>query len=245
VGASLSFTAKVTGTTTFTPSGTVTLMDGTTSLGQQSLDFSGQAVFSAVTLAAGQHSLSLNYSGDSHYLSTSSAATTQSITDFQISVANTGQIVAAGGMATYNLTITPVAGFAGSLTLTCSQLPALTSCNSLTVPVNGQVATTTLNVQTTAPVRSQHVSSVKIAGLGIASVFLFLLLPRRRTALQVLTGLIAFTLTGFIVACSSGGGSSPVIPGTPSGSTSFTITASLVQGGQTLTHTTNATLIVQ
>jgi hypothetical protein len=248
VGAPLSFTAKISGAANLTPTGTVTLMDGTSSLGQQTLDSNGQAAFSVANLAAGQHSLSINYSGDGNYLVTSSTSVTQSVTDFQVSLPSASQTITAGATAAYSLTITPVAGLTGSVIFTCSQLPSLSTCDPLSVPLNGQPATATLSIHTTASVHSQHMSAIKTAELGLVSVLLAAFLPlRRRMYLRLLVGLVAVVLTGFSIGCSGGSSKSTgtVTPGTPSGSTSFTITSSVTLGGQTLTRTTTATLLVQ
>jgi len=246
VGNSVSFTAKVAGTSGTVATGTVSLTDGTNSLGQQTLDSNGQAVFSVSNLTAGQHSLTASYSGDGNYLAASSTTLTESITDFQISFASSSQAVSAGGTANYSLTVTPVAGLTGSVTVTCSQLPTLTTCDPLTVPLNGQPATATLAVHTTAPVQSQY-RSIKAAGISLISVALALFLTfRQRTYVRLLTGIFAFILVGFSIGCS--GGSKPATtttPGTPSGSTAFTITGSITAGGQTLNHTTTETLVVQ
>jgi hypothetical protein len=50
-----------------TPTGTLTIFDGTTVLGTAQLDESGQAVF-AFALDAGGHSLTVCYAGDGNFL---------------------------------------------------------------------------------------------------------------------------------------------------------------------------------
>jgi hypothetical protein len=249
VGTSLSFTVKITGTTNYTPTGTVTLLDGTTSLGQQTLDSTGQVVFSLSNLAAGQHSLTASYSGDTNFLAATSSALTQSITDFQVTLPTSSQTVTAGGTATYSLTVTPAGGLTGSISLTCSQLPSLVTCDPVTVPITGQPATATLTVHTTAPV-TRSASTIHAAALGLLSIALTAFLPlRRRRNVQLLAVLTACTLIGLATGCSSGssGSKTPTVvsPGTPQGSTQFTITSSITLGGQTFTRTTNATLVVQ
>ncbi|MDQ1693862.1 MAG: hypothetical protein QOH85_1397, partial [Acidobacteriaceae bacterium] len=42
-----------------------------------------------------------------------------------------------------------------------------------------------------------------------------------------------------------GGGSQKTLPGTPAGSTTFTVTATATQNGVTVVHTSSATLVVQ
>ena len=56
-GDSVTFTATVTGTTG-TPTGTVTFLDGSTTLGTATLDPGGIAAFSTSALAVGSHTIS-------------------------------------------------------------------------------------------------------------------------------------------------------------------------------------------
>ena len=62
---SLTLTAKVTPANSVVPTGTVTFLDGATTLGTAPLNGSGVATFSTVTLTVGQHTITAVYSGDS------------------------------------------------------------------------------------------------------------------------------------------------------------------------------------
>ncbi|CAN5568993.1 hypothetical protein BH10ACI4_BH10ACI4_13440 [soil metagenome] len=247
VGSALVFTAKVAGSNNTVPTSTITLMDGTTALGQQTLDSGGQASFSISTLSAGQHSLSINYSGDARYLTTTSASITQSVTDFQIAVPIASQTVAAGAAASYTINLTPIAALTGTVAFTCSQLPALSTCDAVSSSINGQPTTVLVTVHTTASTRSQmkavgHALSVSFPSL----ILLGTLSTRRRRLTALLMVFTAFISLGFGVGCSgSSSAASAVTPGTPTGTSSFTVTGSVTSGGQTVTHSTAATLIVQ
>jgi hypothetical protein len=246
VGSSVTFTAKISGTGGNSPTGTVTLLDGTTTLGQQTLDANAQATFSLSSLTAGQHTLTAVYSGDNSFLPATSPALTQSIADFQIALPTTSQTVTAGGTANYSLTITPAGGLTGPISITCSQLPSLASCDPVSVSVTGQPATATLVVHTTAAVTSRSRSSIRTAGLGLFAIAFTALLPlRRRRPIQLLVAALVMILAGSVVGCSGGSTNSTTTPGTPSGTTQFTITSSVTLGGQTLTRTNTATLVVQ
>jgi len=247
VAPSYTFTAKITGATNTVPTGIVTLLDGTTSLGQQTLDANAQATFSLSNLPAGQHSLSVSYSGDDNFLPATSSVLTQSIVDFQLAVPAASQAVTAGGNATYNLTILPAGGLTGSISITCSQLPSLASCDPVTVPVSGQPATATLTVHTTSSVTSRSQSTVRTAGLSLLAIGFTALLPlRRRRPIQLLVTTVALIVVGSSIGCSGGSAkSATTTPGTPQGTTQFTITSSVTLGGQTLTRTGTATLVVQ
>jgi hypothetical protein len=63
-GQTVTFTATVTAYLGGTPTGTVTFLDGTTSLGSSTLNSSGVANFPINTLAVGTHSITASYSGD-------------------------------------------------------------------------------------------------------------------------------------------------------------------------------------
>jgi len=60
------------------PSGTVTFLDGTTTLGSATLS-GGKASYSSSTLVAGSHSITVSYSGSSTYTPSTSAVLTQTV----------------------------------------------------------------------------------------------------------------------------------------------------------------------
>ena len=66
VGLPITFTAAVTSAAAGMPTGTVTFLDGTTTLGAQVL-VNGQAVFSTSSLSSGAHTITVSYSGDSTF----------------------------------------------------------------------------------------------------------------------------------------------------------------------------------
>ncbi|MBV9573224.1 MAG: SBBP repeat-containing protein, partial [Acidobacteriales bacterium] len=68
--------------------------------------------------------------------------------DFTIS-ASAPAAVTAGGSTTSTVTITSVAGFAGAVSLSCSNLPAGASCSFVPSPVTGGSGTSTLTINTT------------------------------------------------------------------------------------------------
>jgi hypothetical protein len=54
-----------------TPTGTVTFLDGTTTLGSMTLDSTARATFSTASLSRGNHAINVNYSGDGNFLASS------------------------------------------------------------------------------------------------------------------------------------------------------------------------------
>jgi hypothetical protein len=70
---SITFTARLTGPGVTAPSGSVTFLDGTTSLGAGTLA-SGVATYSTTRLTTGKHSVTVKFAGDNNYLPVTSAA---------------------------------------------------------------------------------------------------------------------------------------------------------------------------
>jgi hypothetical protein len=81
LGQSVMFTATVAGTTSNTPSptGTVTFLDGTTTLGTGTLNGAGVAIYSTSAVTTGTHSITAVYGADSNYAASSSGTLTQVI----------------------------------------------------------------------------------------------------------------------------------------------------------------------
>jgi len=90
-GTSVSFTIGMTGNCN-TPTGTVTILDGTTPIGTAVLDASGNATFSTASLFVGTHPISVSYPGDFN---------------FDPSTSNTVNQVVTGIPTTTSLTVSP------------------------------------------------------------------------------------------------------------------------------------------
>jgi hypothetical protein len=85
VGASVTFTATVTENPgSGVPTGSVTFMDGSTTLGTGTLNGTGVATFSTATLALGAHSVTAVYGGDANNAGSTSAAVTVTVTAAQV-----------------------------------------------------------------------------------------------------------------------------------------------------------------
>ena len=78
LNAELTFTATVSPVTAGTATGTVTFKDGATVLGVATLS-DGKAALSTTKLVAGAHSITAVYNGDADYLTSTSAAITQTV----------------------------------------------------------------------------------------------------------------------------------------------------------------------
>lgn len=250
-GSSVTVSVSITGGAT-KPTGTVTLSDGSQALGQAQLDSNGTTSFNLPSLTTGAHSFVATYAGDSNYVPASNAAVLSvAVTDVTVTVPSSSQTIAAGGTATYSVALTPVANFSGTVAFTCSGLPVGYSCRSTPVTLSGQPTTATVQVvagsaSNAMPVlpfrRGRGALGVMLAGL----LFVYLLPAARRLHGTLVCVLLLGALTSLVTGCSSSGTQSGAST-TPvyRGSTTFTITAALTQGAVTITHSSQATLIVQ
>lgn len=184
-------------------------------------------------------------------------------TDFTLGAANGGSTsanVTAGQSATYNLQVSPVSGFNGTVSLSCSGAPSMANCtlSPASVTPNGTVASAfTATVTTTAPSmvvprNLPHDWPHLMTRLGLIPLMLFAValltivlrfrdeakLPGRRFALAPALGLALMILV-WVGGCGGGGGGQHN-PGTPKGTSTLTVTGT--SGG--VSHTLNLTLTV-
>ena len=209
--------------------------------------------FYASSLAIGTHTVTAKYSGDTNYLSSTSAPLSFSLQpDFSLQVSTNSLVVTApGGSAAMSVRLDTLDGFSGTVSFSCSGLPAETKClfNPSTLSASGITA---LAIETTAPVHHSaaiHHSSrwtwvAAIDTLAIPGLIFLTPWRWRKHRFLAMSLLILFT-----VACGGGGPSSgsgtnnqtSADPGTPTGTYAVTITAS----GGSIAHSANVSLVVQ
>ncbi len=176
--------------------------------------------------------------------------------DFSISASPSAATVSAGGSATSSLTIVPLNGFTGSVSLDCSGLPALSTCSFSPNPVipGGSPVIATLTISTTAGsallappfgrLRLRPRYAFWLAVLGIAFVGVGI---RGRKFKKERVGSFSVGLLLILVAlqASCGGPGPPPPPpprqGTPPGVYSITVTGR----SSSLQHAITFTLTVQ
>ncbi|HEY6765955.1 MAG TPA: VCBS repeat-containing protein [Candidatus Sulfotelmatobacter sp.] len=186
--------------------------------------------------------------------------------DFSVAVDTTTATVTAGSSAVYNLSLNGRNGYNGTVTFTCSGLPAKASCTfspSSVAAVGNLTESTTLTISTTAatayfvqplrpnssPVTPRFLAS--LSGLGFFGMVLAGSGKKRsRRQMRIILGLMLIVMTVTLVGCSGSPSSSTVTgggggtPGTPAGTYPVTVT-STGTGSNAPTHAMNLTLVVQ
>jgi hypothetical protein len=250
------------------PTGTVTFLNGTTTLGTAPI--SGNSANLTTTFAsAGSVSLTASYGGDPNNLASTSSPVTVTIVapSFAVAVSPASATVTPGQSATFTVTVTPAGGFATAVTLSCGALPSQASCTfaapSVT-PSDDQPVQVKLTVSTAASVADLRQSPlglppwfptgavVSLAGLlGLARVRRASF--RWRQLLQVMALMtITWALSASFIGCGGGGsttpnggdgGTTPSNPGTPAGTSTISISATAA--GSSSPQTASIQLIVQ
>ena len=266
--ASLNVTVAVAGSGTV-PTGTITLSGGgyaatTETIGTSPCTSASSCVFTipANTLSAGTDTLTGTYNGDGTYAMASNTAQvtvtvtapTFSLSQTQIAVTPATALttgIAPGASATAVVTVSALGGYAGTVSLGCTQSSTTaTGGDGTTCTVSGSSGTVnlatcgsncsvTFTIGTTAPVsaaleRPKMPRSNKSGWLGASSGAIMALLvffgipARRRTWRSMLGILVALAVLGGLSSCTSGGSSSgsggQSNPGTTAGTYTYTIT---------------------
>jgi sugar lactone lactonase YvrE len=266
----LVFTATVSSSTT-TPTGTVSFLDGTTPLGQGTLS-NGVAALSTSALTAGSHTITAVYSGDANFSAAISGALSETVLDFSLNNAggsggasgsgtSASQTVTPGGTANYPLTILPTNGtvFPAPITLSLTGLPpgatatiapsTWTQLTSTTwsFPANIALPATALAVQTPSAVARLEPGAELHRTLPPVLLGLLLLpLAGVRRRLGKTLGRTIFTLLLLLAGASamaglSGCGANSGFFGQPSQTYTMTVTAT----SGSLSHATTVTLTLQ
>lgn len=253
-GASVTLTASVVPSPTLpVPTGTIRFDDGATALATVPLDASGTAALQTSSLPNGSNNLTAVYSGDVNYAAATSAIVLIDVgpPDYSLILPKSSASVLPGQATTFAIEISPQHGFNGTVTFSCSGVPAGANCSfsPASVTPNGKAGSTTLTITTTAgglaafavPYRPYGgtsrlpVCAAMLLGIGMVVVGFGKKRRLQPLCLMLLTGA---ALSG-LVAC---GGSStpPPAPGTPAGTYTITVTAT----SGTVSHQSAITLKV-
>ncbi len=144
-GQSVTFTATVKAVApgSGTPTGTVSFLDGSTTLGTGTLS-GGTATFSISTLAVGAHAITVVYGGDTNFLTSPSGILTQTVKQAATtsSLSSSANSSVLGQAVTFTATIAPVSPGSGTPTGTVSFDDGSTVLGTVTL-TNGTASFTT------------------------------------------------------------------------------------------------------
>jgi hypothetical protein len=152
---SITLTATVTAAIG-SPTGVVTFIDGSTPLGTGTLNANGVATFATASLAAGSHTITASYAGDSNFNATTSSALTQVVANFSLAIQGgsagvTSVTTHAGGSAVFTFTLSPTGStvFPSAITLSASGLPtgATATFSPATIAAGAGATAVTLTIQ--------------------------------------------------------------------------------------------------
>jgi hypothetical protein len=248
LGASVTFTATVTGTTAGTLTGPVTFTTGGTTIGTvaQATIGTGDTATATLTVTsaaslgfvAGTDTITASYGGDT-YNAKSSGTTTVTVSNPSITVTATNITISSpspGNSGTSTITLTSTGGYAGtaSVSAASSTLDADASFASggqtaSLVLTSGGTNTTTLTITTVAasgsfekgPAGAKLARRIAAAGGTAAGCILLLFIPGiRRKRWPVALMMLVFLSVGAGLGCGGGTGG-----GAPAGTYTVTVTA--------------------
>jgi len=247
-GQTVTFTAIVSSasSTAGVPQGTVQFsVNGAATGAPVALSASGQALYSTVSLADGQSSITAVYSGNSSFDGSTSASLVQSVLDFNFTPTTiSSRTILPGQSATFVFTIAPQGQFGSPITFSVSGLPpgATAVFNPQSVTPSATSTTVVLTIQTAklsaAPRPVWPFSAPSPLLLGILVPLYGIRRSRRGRRHRALL-LIALTSLGMAVAISGcgGGGFFDQAPQT------YPITVTATSGA--LQHSTTINLTVE
>ena len=169
-----------------------------------------------LTLPTGTNLVTAQYSGDSYFNPATTDAVTIIVTspDFTITSDLPSLTVAAGGSTTDSLTVSPVLGFSGAVSLACpSGLPAGTTCSfsPSTIPAGGGQSSLTITMQGPFTAESSNERNGWLILSGTSGAFgLFLLGASDRRRKMLAITILVVAAFALMVGCgggNSGGGS--------------------------------------
>ncbi len=255
-GTPVTLTATVTTSGSNTPTGTLILKDGSTTLGTGMLDAAGRLTYTTASLSSGIHSLTAVFGGDVTNAGSTSQAVSETIQDFALPMTPSPVTVTAGQSGVQTISVTPENGFTGDVTFLCSVPASMreASCSATTAHITGpSPAASTLTILTTGP---HQVASIRrgISGLAASLGMLFggflcigiPVMRRRRRVLWVSILSLSIFLALGTMSCGGGGtgkggGTGHTDIGTPAGTYSLTVVAA----GGTATHSMNISVTVR
>ena len=209
-GLPLVMTVTVASTTQGIPTGSVSFLDGAMTVATAPLS-QGMATGTYLSPAAGMHSITASYSGDTNFTASNSAAvstTVGTIPSFTLTTLGSAtQMVLAGNIATYNFSIAAQpAPFTGVVLMAVSGLPTGVTASFAppqVVPGAGSAAVV-LSLQTPVPLVRCGWPLSSLSRLAIAALALPLFFVRRRRRTIRLSSIVYLLSVGLAVTIGCG-----------------------------------------
>ncbi len=255
-GSSVTFTAKVAGTSGASPTGTVSFyVSGSAPelLGSATLTVAGSGVsiatFSTSSIPAGAQTVYAVYSGDGNFATGTSSTISVGLSDYAITFTPAKITLTAGQTGTVTLQVTTAGAFTGTVAVTCTP-PA----NAAITCALGQSSlsaggTTTLTIATTALKTSalQMPSLKPAAGVSLAALLCWLLPGGRRRRMATLLLVLLVVGLSANLGCSGSTSGQPIGSGTPLGTVNLTIDSAGISanGVPTVNHDYSYQVTVQ
>ncbi len=174
--------------------------------------------------------------------------TVQNPDDFTLAPTLPTVTVTAGQTGTEHITFTPIPATSNTITFTCSNLSAKTTCTFVpaTVAATNAPVDVALSVKTTAAttsalkhLRDLYAAWIPFASLGLAGL---VTIGRRRKPRKsaIFLTVLFLMLAGFLIGCGSGSHTPITTPGTPPGTYTVTVTGT----SSSVAHSTTFSLTV-
>ena len=169
-GQSVTFTVTVQPSGGGSPTGVVTLLDNTTSLGTSSLSAGGTAQFTVGGLSAGSHSITATYGGDANFTASTSASLAETVNQGSttIAISSSANPSAFDQGVTFTATVQPPSGTTAAGVVTF--MDGSTSLGSATLSSNSaQLVLSALTVGTHS-ITASYAGGANLSGSGSAAL---------------------------------------------------------------------------
>ena len=154
LGGSVTLTATLSPSTAIAPTGSISFLDGTTSLGSAPIGAGNVASLPVTFTTAGNHSITAVYIGDADYTGYTTTAQTVNVVTagYSITASPSTLKINAGQSALTTITMSSYGGYAGTVTLSCVGLPDWAGCTfapgSLTADGSGTAVSSKMTITT-------------------------------------------------------------------------------------------------
>ncbi len=223
LNAVVTLTVTFSPSTTVLPTGSVSILDGTTPIGSAQIVTSNVLTIPVTFTTNGNHSITAVYVGDQDYTGNTSTASIVNVlsASYSITIAPSNLVIHAGQSAVTTITLNSYGGYQGTATLSCVGLPIWAGCTfapaTLTADGSGTAVSSKMTIQTlgnatgvvaamnSTPVNRNAIILAEIwLPLGFASLLLMGIGGRKRaTARKLLLMLLFAGMLVSITGCGS------------------------------------------